>query len=1212
MISKTDLVDHYVDPERKALISRSGFHVFDINAAFANFKTILSSWSLDGIGQSRDLLSLCDHLDHQLNVPAPLAAVVTELRRTIGKKILEDLAARKRSQSECLQITESEAISLERDVSELILTLIEEVHSQLGPTDIFTPSWIALNTHNGLYGKFLSLIRDPKTHMSNWQFVKDLLPPSIRDLFNIDKTIPTETKLVDVIRRHREIAEKLGPEALAEFLISTRDDRTTSFPRLVKIIAQYLGRCNIRTITPVDVPLLPPALLQITGIERLVQIQLRNYFYHEMVSAVPVSSDPQTYQRIFDKIMGKIVKKGLDLSDPVHQKIFDDLIQYFHSIFAIEPSSRMPQTIRTKNGEISSFPSLRQRIAMKELEHGRRKLVAFFMGDGKTATSFLCKEHVSAKKMLYICPTDLVPQTADRVSKYYTPESMPSVGIIRAGITEDALQEALQKEVVICPYSMFRSKRGDRNITDAIKQAGFDFVTVDEVHNAKKDGRLYTETIFDFINEIPGLYERGHMLLLSGDPVPNSPKDILAQLRLYDRETYGNLRGLKSLIKRVDPLHLRNALLDFMLLIDPPEQWERFVRFENFDLYESERSLYQGIWYNEDLTPQEKRDMLSLSILNPDLFSETDVQSSLFDQCTAVTRRYLQDYDCVVIGENNYKFGITRPHSRYRQTACFADKIRQEFASEADVYIIDGDTDEEERVRIMEQSKKKGTRKMILVVRTGLIREGHDLSHIHRAVVLEPTYNKADMAQLVKRFNREGNTDVAVTVLLPSDTLFQGFEEHAAQKAVLTHRLKHGGTLTLEDEQMLCGGDFAEDLRIINGRVWIGTPLMDYLLTSKQKLSRIFSYLHGKGAEAYQEFLTLFGETFAELYLENFERSYSGNNNRFIAGLLKTMEKKEEIPGQMYADVGCGPLALANTLSCDEDWEKRTLRNYDINPHLLEAGRRYFKGRHGSRFPEPFTDMCNMCDMRQTIRDGQFHMVNSSLTLNYTKLNVLRTHPEKDERVQALCELNRILEDQGILVLTLPEHACSRIEFLNFAHQMRHFGFEVLDQYSGEGSSVDNAQEERRPVFRNYTLVCRKNGVPHLEDIDLRNFKLSRVSRPRTTKEGGVTKSDIPNPYGTLHTQFQLKNLTFSYSKNSKQALQNIENHRQKMEEARALLLDIYKEYGTLDNLPEETKSLLSTRGIRLFKLRLGKQGTRNEWIFSLAEKPDESEQVFP
>ena len=109
-----------------------------------------------------------------------------------------------------------------------------------------------------------------------------------------------------------------------------------------------------------------------------------------------------------------MIAGNLDKAQVKHKELLEEVIADLKVAITLKTSPRLARFIPAKKGKEQEeveieVPSLRQRVAMMDVEKYKRKLIAFFMGQGKTATTFFCKEHVGAKKMLFVCPPGELP-----------------------------------------------------------------------------------------------------------------------------------------------------------------------------------------------------------------------------------------------------------------------------------------------------------------------------------------------------------------------------------------------------------------------------------------------------------------------------------------------------------------------------------------------------------------------------------------------------------------------------------------------------------------------------------------------------------------------------------------------------------------------------------------------------------------------------------
>ena len=471
---------------------------------------------------------------------------------------------------------------------------------------------------------------------------------------------------------------------------------------------------------------------------------------------------------------------------------------------------------------------------------------------------------------------------------------------------------------------------------------------------------------------------------------------------------------------------------------------------------------------------------------------------------------------------------------------------------------------------------------------TQTICEGRDdMWHMDHCLSISHPQTKDRLYQLTKRFGRN-DTEATIKVISVADTIQQGWSRHTVQKARKTGQLLLGDSITEDDIAQLDDGDFSEIVKIEGGKLFVGSAITESSLSKKQRLSRIFAHLHNIGEEEYEEFVEAFGELFAELYAEVFDGSYAGNNARLIAGLDQDLRRAGIITGEKYADVGCGTLAMANTLGVANDGIYRDIVSLDSNQYMLKEGKemlRANKEKAGIVSSEPEVRKGSMVNMRKKFGNGEFDVVNCALALNYVRLNTnLKKNFHKDQRVQSICEMNRILKPGGIGIMTFGETRCHPNEFEKFKETLeKHFGFEVLPEYTGVGTSTDDIEGHK---FRNYTLVVRKVGTPDITDLEIKDLRMSLTRQAKKSKpqqpvrETRARDEDETTSY--IHTQFQVeeKQVEFGYDE---ETLTEQERMVRKAQHARTLLQRLHSEHGgKLDEITEETRERLRGEGVEV------------------------------
>lgn len=1220
-------IHEVVTQKARELAARDAALGSQVGALVYNFQMRLGATVVREVS---DIFELCDKVDSALRISPEVEAQIADTRREIRGALIEAFYAEERKAVAFGDNARMFEISILERLTPLIGRVVD-LYKGEDKVDKFDPAWIR-NKDEDLYDTVSSLITDPETGVQKWQIIKELFPKNLADKFDVTVALSREAQLLEKIEPYKDLARRLGAEVVAEFLVHSGLIREEQFSKTVGIMADYLGPVRIPTPTFDDMPGVDAEILRLPSIRRWMFIRLRNHVYQELVgksedtgiAAIHLSNLRGIEDRI-NEILGTVT----DSRYPEHRQLAEEVLVYFREVLSIEIPARMRKQIQNKDGDVALWPSLRQRIAMVEMRgtgaaltamedegrdssRNRRKLIEFFMGKGKTAAAYLAKELVGASKMLYICPPGkLVDEMKERVKKYYKEGQEPTVGAIRAGMNDDELNRALSCEVVIFPYTVFGCSVGEKRIVDEVKKRHFDFMTVDEIHYAKKDDGRNTEVVYELATGIPGLYDKGHIAMLTGNSTPNRPSDIVAQLRLWDKDTFGDFSSLKATVAQVGPVRLRNAISDMVLLLDPPEDWEKYVKEERFNLYDGERQIYDALRNDDYMDHQAKLRALYLCAMNPSLFAPSgdDTHSAFFENLTSKLDEYLETHDAVVIAENQFRDGLLRECEGLPGEA-LAEKIRKHVGSNVDVYLIDGLTVAADRETAFEASKRKGGRKTVIIAMGDIIRVGIDLSHISRCIALNPCWNKPDFAQLVKRFAREGNENVEVSMLVPEGTVLEGVLEHATEKEFENMIFKYGGALTEDDLAILERGDMADEVVVSRGRVYLGTIIRSHTLSDKQKLSRIYAYMANLKEEDMRVFMAAHGAEFARLFVKVWDKGYGGNNGRLVAGLWKHLEENGIISGTQFADLGCGHLALENTLTAMGGNRTRIFYNLDINGHMLEAGRELLHQKKAG--VKPNMQVGSFVDMHEHYSDGQFDAVNASLSLYCTHLGRYTTNLERSERVKTLLEYNRILRYGGVLIITLPKNSCTYMEAVNLMKALcDYFGFEVLFDYSGKGESTDDEDGNK---FENFVIVCKKVREPNLngkagkEPLKLSQLEFTRqthVPEPGVRKVGPTKKPD--EQAGCIHTKFEIAervHFECDYGVDAEKAA--LDRFLAEVHGAREVLLGIYRKHGnTLKNLDADDFEKLKAGGISPIDCGGGMIG------FILASDPNKPKMLY-
>jgi hypothetical protein len=497
--------------------------------------------------------------------------------------------------------------------SSTICFKIGEVSNQRSPNALFCAmSNQLLGVQKPAKGKQVCIyIRDGKT------------PDEARDLVQSGQN-PTVIFLRDRLSAEEKqglaaIASELGEAARAEYLCAQYPERFQYNHGTIMNLRSWLGQVEVYGGNPlVDVPV---ALLTVSNLEHL-----RQAFFNRMRDR----HHPQFRQGL-SVVVAELEQAQERAQHPMQKAFVGDLIRYFQETEAIVPPSRLRRSIR---GE-EEFPARHQKIAIKETTQHRSMLLADEMGGGKTGSTIATFEHLrdqgKAHRALVMCPAQIVPVWKKALSDCnggcFESGQPPNVAYIENGAKN--WEAAFEADYVVMSVEMSRGgtvvgdhsklrdhpdnalarrldvEPGTRVPHERLAQAlQADFFALDEAHNVRNPQGDDTDRIYR-ISQTESILA-GHLMLLTGTPIPNTIRDIASQLRLLyagREEVEGiditDLSALTRALRRGHPLLTRNLLVRRMLRRNTQDCLPVTTHFERevqeADLSTVERAQYDAI-----------------------------------------------------------------------------------------------------------------------------------------------------------------------------------------------------------------------------------------------------------------------------------------------------------------------------------------------------------------------------------------------------------------------------------------------------------------------------------------------------------------------------------------------------------------------------------------------------------------------------------------
>ncbi|MDF2378666.1 MAG: methyltransferase domain-containing protein [Candidatus Gracilibacteria bacterium] len=372
-------------------------------------------------------------------------------------------------------------------VVEQLLKIIEETPSDV----VITRYWLQLR-YPELSDQLEKAVLDrSEGGRRDWNQVKRMIPKILKKRFRFDDgdLSEKEKEYLKDIETYRSLAESIGPEALADFLVSKYSPHL-DFKRAMSIIPRYIGVIKSKpSIDGQKFANLPLAIIEVASIQEIVYLALRRKVCEQLSEELdrkPLSEfdgDAQVYL----KRLREIVEQYLDQSQVVHWKIYTRLYNEIKYVLnsdgnGMKLPSRLGHIVTSKSDPNVQYrsPSLVQRIVTNEMQKLVRNddsyedlkgiLLTLSMGKGKTLGSFYVYEKIrrpnKRNQMIYIVPKpELASEIAAQVKEHYRDgDEQPSTFVLDASITAKQIQNGIldDYEMIIVPYSMLPSTRNER------------------------------------------------------------------------------------------------------------------------------------------------------------------------------------------------------------------------------------------------------------------------------------------------------------------------------------------------------------------------------------------------------------------------------------------------------------------------------------------------------------------------------------------------------------------------------------------------------------------------------------------------------------------------------------------------------------------------------------------------------------------------------
>ena len=367
-----------------------------------------------------------------------------------------------------------------------------------------------------------------------------------------------------------------------------------------------------------------------------------------------------------------------------------------------------------------------QKDAVRWFSKVRRGILGDQMGLGKTITSIAAMEHIGAFPFLVVCPKTLVPQWIEECGRM----DVNAAELSSKGVKKHSKVRA---DAYVVSYSQIsRFKMNPQNLRGLI---------VDEFHLIKNRSAKRSQAVRAMSKVVP------NVLLMSGTPITNSPKDLLHPLEClnklnslfggrkdyikqycnpkitgtdYTQHGASNTMGLHS--KLSSTIYLRREKEE--VLKELPEKMRTLIKVE----LTKYRNMYIRFKKRTDIDSG-KNEMRG-------------VISKLRDLCCKEKMPFVKQW---IKDHSSERIIIFGHHKKYLTALSAAD---------SDSALVTGDVSTTERRKIFSGFKEKSFRRLYLNIEVGGV--GLNLATSSNVLFYELPWTHAALEQCEDRIHRLG------------------------------------------------------------------------------------------------------------------------------------------------------------------------------------------------------------------------------------------------------------------------------------------------------------------------------------------------------------------------------------------------------------------------------------------------------------------------
>lgn len=807
-------------------------------------------------------------------------------------------------------------------------------------------------------------------------------------------------------------------------------------------------------------------------------------FYNKVKQTHVVEDDLS----IVELYISNLRTKTSDIQSEDLETVIADVEMYYQTLFT---EIEKPDQLRDGLAAGRDFPDINQRINVQEINQKKKMLIADEMGLGKSASAIISKETLGVKLAVVLAPSNVVdtwrgylsdqPPTEDGRSKGYFKEGQaPRVLVV------DSLDD-LDFSADSYDYILMSQERLNDDYTSALGALNYDMLIVDEVHKVKNlSAGKRAGHVVELAGNLEG--EDQYLALLSGTPVPNKVGDVAMLLKLLHPDRFEEVsdQELVSQVVNGDILDIRTLLEDRMQMksltesVEMPKLQERERKIQ---LSEIEKSFYEVLLEEDELTASEKMQLMRKFILNP---ASLDASPNLVGSKSQEVNEALNDAfdtsDKIVMFVNGYVEDVIRGDHTIFDNMQLPDDV--------EVVTIHGEVPAGRRQEIQAELAQEGKR-MLLAVSGQTADTGVDFSEADEVFFYNEPWTIYDKKQELSRVYRFGvKHDIKSTTFYAEGTIEEGIHKYIEAKYQAVEKLLRGVPLS-EIEAKLVMEDEKQD----GANLEVNPELAEYYFSSWDRMMKIYGHVKEIGEEEFVEFLSDWGSDYAEAYSDLGSRSYQANASRLAGTLIDQFrtQRGQSATSTRVLDVASGPEMLKKHIS---DEMAPNVYSVDINQHHFEA--------EGS----PLRALGSFKDL--PIANESMDYVNMSMALHYSRFTPSRVNDKnRYERLEIIQEMNRVLTPGGRAVLSLMYS----LDFKNqaaFEKVIAKCGFEIVDEFSGDATSGD--------VFKARVITLQKNAdceqdtqalVSAIGSVNLQGLKFAKVDAKLKDSRKIATNFDL-------------------------------------------------------------------------------------------------------